>query len=93
MRIRNAKKQVEKMMANMEDKKEFYKYMRGKTKNKAGIGPIKVDGQTIVEDGDMAKAFNDYFASVLQEEDHGPAPQANHADFRPPVTGQDSGPA
>ncbi len=81
-RIRNAKKQVEKKMANTEDKKEFYKYMRGKTKNKAGIGPIKVDGQTLVEDGDMAEALNDYFASVFQEEDHGPAPQANPRRFR-----------
>ena len=75
-------KQVEKRLSNNEDKKQFYRYLNGKTKSRAGIGPIKKDGKTLVEDGLMAEALNEYFASVFQEEARGQGPKATPSKVR-----------
>ena len=81
-RLKNAKKQVEKRVANSEDKKYFYSYIKTKTKNRAGVGPIIIDGETLVESDQMAEALNKYFASVFQEEQAGPSPKPTNISGR-----------
>jgi len=52
------------------DSKSFYRYMSSKQKRKAKIGPLQNDqGKIITEDEETAEMLNNYFGSVLTEED------------------------
>ena len=76
-KIRAAKRSAERRLArNTEDSKPFYSYMRSKTGTRTGVGPIKVNGRTLVQDKDMAEELNSYFGSVFQTEDTKELPQA-----------------
>ena len=76
-KIRTAKRTAERKLAsNTVDSKPFYSYLSSKTKAKAGVGPIKVDGKTLVQDQEMAEELNKYFGSVFQTEDTTDVPVA-----------------
>ncbi len=74
--IKYVKKQVERRVAESKDKKIFYSYLKTKTKSRAGVGPICVEGQILTENVEIAEALNDYFGSVFREEEDGPPPSA-----------------
>ena len=76
--IRQAKSNFELKLAEniKEDPKTFYAYARSKSKAKVGIGPLKLNGKLIEDDLEMAKIFNDYFASVFTREDTNSIPLA-----------------
>ena len=41
----------------------FYSYVRSKTKNRVGVGPLKDrSGQLVSENKEMANMLNDYFS-------------------------------
>ncbi len=64
-RIRNAKRNFEKILAKEKhgNSRPFFSYIKGKTKSKVTIGPLK-DKQknTVSGDEEMANVLNDYFA-------------------------------
>ena len=41
-----------------------------------GVGPLKVDGETVTGNEEMAEALNNYFGSVFQKEDETNIPSA-----------------
>ena len=66
------------------DPKIFYKYIHGKTKIKNAIQRLKVDGNIIEDEKDMAQILNDKFRSVFVKNDayRGEVPSHN-VDQRP----------
>lgn len=71
-KITNAKRNMERRLANSEDKggTKFSRYIKSKSKTKTTIGPLKnSDGNLSNSLGDMTEILNTYFASVFQEED------------------------
>ena len=47
----------------------FYKYVRGKTNTKSGIGDLEANGRVAQSDEDKAGVLNSFFASVFTKED------------------------
>ena len=77
--IRQAKRNHEKKVANENggNNKPFYAYVKGKTKSKVSIGPLKNgDNQTVADSAGMATLLNDYFSSVFTAEPEGEVPAA-----------------
>ena len=71
-KIRNAKRGMEKKMANYRDNnsRRFANYIKSKTKSKTSIGPLKnSSGELITEELGMAEELNKFFASVFTTED------------------------
>ena len=71
---------------------ELGTYIRSRTKNKSGVGPLKVGDRTVTEEQEMAETLNGYFSSVFHQEEDEEVPQAElreararcrNAQFRP----------
>jgi len=70
--IRNAKRRFEKRLADPQDgnNKQFYAYVKRKTKSSSAVGPLKDKNRKIVtEDEDMAVILNEFFSSVFTREE------------------------
>lgn len=79
-RIRGAKREMERDLAQNRDKqdKKFTRYIKSKTKTKSTIGPLENSAKARVTSGrDMAELLNSQFCSVFTEEDltHIPVPK------------------
>ena len=75
--IRNAKRKMEKELANERSKneKKFSRYIRSKTKSRTTIGPLQGrDGNKITGDKDMANELNMQFSSVFTRDHSGRIP-------------------
>lgn len=71
-RIRNAKRKLEKEIANSSGKniKKFTDYIKAKTKSKTSIGPLKdSSGSILTEDKEVADHLNNFFTSVFTKDD------------------------
>ena len=72
MKICNAKRGMEKKLANSKESnsRHFANYIKSKTKSKVSIGPLKnKDGKMITEESEIAEELNGFFSSVFTEED------------------------
>ena len=69
--IRNAKRSYEKKLAtDNNNKRPFYAYLRGKTKARTPVGPLRdKDNKVIADSTGMANILNKYFCSVFTTED------------------------
>ena len=67
--VKKAKKQYEKKIAFGNNKRKFDSYVKNKTKNKSGIGPLKHNNTIVTDDGEMATLLNNFFSSVFTRED------------------------
>ena len=71
VKLRNAKRSMEKKLANSGDTnaKKFANYIRSKTKSHTGIGPLKnASGKLVTDDKEMAEELNSFFSSVYTDE-------------------------
>ena len=68
--IRNAKRKLERRLAEGGgNNRPFYSYVRNKTKNRVGVGPLKDGAGHLVSDNkEMASMLNSYFSSVFTTE-------------------------
>ena len=67
-KIRRAKKGWEQELAEENtNPRKLYSYLRTKTGSRVGVGPLKVEGETVTSDAGMAEALNTYFGSVFSE--------------------------
>ena len=67
-RIRNAKRNMEKRLANSNDSNPavFANHIKSKTKARTGVSPLKQgDGTTVTDEKEMAELLNKFFASVF----------------------------
>ena len=63
-------------------KRQFYEYVKQRTKSRPSIGPLKDRaGRVVQEEREMAEVFNEFFSSVFTRENLGdvPDPQQQHA--------------
>ena len=78
--VRNAKRNFERKLAreaNKNNTKPFYSYMKKRTCNKVGVGPLKnSSGQLVTDDEKMAEMLNEFFCSVFTREDCSRVPEA-----------------
>jgi hypothetical protein len=77
--IRKAKSGFEEKIANniKMDNKTFYAYVRGRSRVKVKVGPLKrEDGVVVSDDRGMAELLSDYFAQVFTKEDTSNIPVA-----------------
>jgi hypothetical protein len=83
--IRNAKRNLEKKLANENNgnSKPFYSYLKSKTKSKTPVGPLKdAQGGTVSDKKKMAEMLNDYFSSVFSVEGDEEVPAAAEEEVR-----------
>ena len=68
--IRNAKRRYEKKLASGGDnhKRQFFAYVKQRTKSRPSIGPLKKDGQKITGDLEMAELLNKCFGDIFTRE-------------------------
>ena len=70
-KIRSAKRKFEKRLANGGEKdgvkkRQFYAYVKQRTKSRPSIGPLKDRaGRVVQEEREMAEVFNEFFSSVF----------------------------
>ena len=90
--IRNAKRNFEKKLAgggeDGQSKRQFFSYVKMKTKSRAGVGPLRDEtGRTVSGDKEMSELLNAFFASVFTREDtcRIPSPKEERMD-RPVLT-------
>ena len=90
--IRNAKRNFEKKLAGGgeegQSKRQFFSYVKMKTKSRAGVGPLRDEtGRTVSGDKEMSELLNAFFASVFTREDTSriPSPKEERMD-RPVLT-------
>ena len=72
IRVRNAKRSMEKRLANSKNSnaRTFANYIKSKTKSRTGIGPLKTkEGKMVTREDEIAELLNNFFASVFTEED------------------------
>jgi len=77
--IKNAKRKFEKKLADNVNggNRQFFTYIRRKTKSKPTIGPLKDrDKKVITDDEEMATMLNEFFSSVFTQEDVSEIPTA-----------------
>ena len=79
-KVRNAKRGLEKDIAENKDKnnKKFTNYIKTKTKSKLSIGPLKINGKTITDEIELANHLNTFFASVFTVEELSTLPTVRH---------------
>ena len=68
-RLRNAKRSMEKRLANSgnNNARTFANYIKSKTKSRTGVGPLKdTDSSLITGDKEISEKLNQFLASVLQ---------------------------
>lgn len=80
---------IEQLKENYENKialevktnpKQFWKYVRSKTKSKGKINDLEdVDGNIVTDDLQKAEILNNHFASVFTQEDTSYFPEINHS--------------
>ncbi len=81
--VRNAKRNFERKLAKEKSKnsKPFYSYLKGKTKCKSAVGPLKDREKNLISSNEgMAGILNEFFASVFCKEGDGPIPRAEQAE-------------
>ena len=77
-RLRNAKRSMEKRLANSgnNNARTFANYLKSKTKSRTGVGPLKdTDGSLITDDKKISEKLNKFFASVFTIEDNSSIPK------------------
>ena len=85
--IRNAKRKHEKRLAggggkDSTIKRQFYAYVKQRTRTRPSIGPLKnKEGQAVSNDRDMAGIFNEFFSSVFTREDTTQVPEPRRMGF------------
>ena len=84
--IASAKKRLEKNIANSNDQRPFFMYVKGKTKSRTNIGPLKVNDSVLTSNKDMATALNNFFSSVFTRESHQSVPDADQHIYNDPIT-------
>ena len=69
--IRKAKRKVEKDLAKKAKKnpKKFYAYLKSKTSNRVGVGPLSGEEGLVSDDKEMAGILNAQYTSVFTSED------------------------
>jgi hypothetical protein len=70
-KIRNAKRKMERDLANNSDKnnRKFARFIKSKTKSRNTIGPLKTeDGKLLTQSVEMAEELNRFFSSVFTKE-------------------------
>ena len=85
-RIRKAKRKFEKKLASSGEKdgvkkRQFYAYVKQRTKCRPSIGPLKDRaGRMVQDEKEMAEMFNKFFNSMFTKEntDNVPDPQQQH---------------
>jgi hypothetical protein len=81
--IRNAKRSLEKSVADRKDRnnRPFYSYIRKKNKTRPTVGPLKnKKGEIIADQQGMAEELNNFFSSVFTDE-QGESPTADPAEY------------
>ena len=72
-KIRNAKRNMEKKLANSKggnNSRKFANYIKSKTKTRISVGPLKSkEGTLLTEESEIAGELNTFFASVFTTED------------------------
>ena len=68
--VRSAKRKFEQSIANNGNKRPFNSYIKSKTSSRVNIGPLKVNGDLITDNSEMASALNTAFSSVFTAEDY-----------------------
>ena len=68
--MKNAKRGMEKRLANSGNSNAVANYIKSKTKSRTGIGPLKdPDGRLVTNDKEISEKLNKFFASVFTIED------------------------
>ena len=67
--VRSSKRKFEQSIANNGNKRPFNSYIKSKTSSRVNIGPLKVNGDLITDNSEMATALNTAFSSVFTAED------------------------
>jgi hypothetical protein len=84
--VRNAKRNFEKRLAKEKSKnsKPFYAYLKGKTKSRTAVGPLKASGSRSMEHTNegMANILNSFFAGVFTQEGGGEVPEPDKMECR-----------
>lgn len=92
--IRKAKKKTEQNLAgDKENQKKFYKYLKGKTRSRTGVGPLVEEGRKITDDMETADVLNRYFGSVFQQEDCSNIPKPTGIPVKSKCTGSNFRPS
>ena len=65
--IRKRKNALERQIAreSKSNPKSFYSHINSARRNRSSIGPLKIDGDLVVNPKDQSNALNDYFSSVF----------------------------
>ena len=74
--VQDAKRKFERRIADSGNKRPFSSYIKSKSKARANVGPLKVNGAVINGSKEMAGILNSYFTSVYTREADGPVPTA-----------------
>ena len=67
--VRGGKRKFEQLIATNGNKRPFNSYITSRTKNRTGVGPLKVDNKIISDYKQMATVLNKSFCSVFTKED------------------------
>ena len=90
--IRNAKRKHEKKLADGGGKdgtakRQFYAYVKQRTKTRPSIGPLKdKDGHVVSSDKEMASIFNEFFSGVFTREDTDNIPEPHQMNFESEIS-------
>ena len=63
--VQAAKRRFERSLAESKNKRPFNAYIKSRSKCRTNVGPLKVNGELLSENRDMAEALNQFFASVF----------------------------
>ena len=74
--VQQAKRRFERSIADSGNKRPFSSYIKSKTKARDNVGPLKVNGEVIGGNKEMAGVLNEFFTSVFTVEPIGPVPEA-----------------
>jgi hypothetical protein len=66
--VRSSKRKFEKKISNDTNQKRFNSYVRSKTKQKTGVGPLVINGKIVNDNLTIAKILIEQFSSVFTKE-------------------------